>query len=301
MAASHSFTLVLPKTEEARLRRFFVDKGFEQREAAHAFWQVRGPGCVATFYQSGKLLIQGPEADLWRGLLGDETPDARPFHAALALHPKPLPAVWLGTDETGKGDYFGPLVVAGVAVRREDLEVLAELGVADSKTLSDDRIGELVTGLRALLRHEELVIMPAKYNALYAKFGNLNRLLAWAHGKVIENLLERGPADWVLVDKFMEPEPFRRGLGERGRVAALTLRTKAEADPAVAAASILARAAFVRSLGGLSKRFGVRLHPGAGAPTLAAGRAFIAAHGAPALGEVAKLHFATTQQLGGMA
>lgn len=298
MAAAHSFTLVLPATDEARLRRFFVERGFEAREVPHAFWQVRGPGCVATFYHSGKCLLQGPEADVWRGLLGDEAPDARPFHAGLQLHPRPAPSIWIGTDETGKGDYLGPLVVAGAVVRREDLETLAALGVADSKSLSDDRIGELVPGLSALLTHEVLVIMPPKYNALYAKFGNLNRLLAWAHGRVIENLLERAPAEWVLVDKFMETDPFRRALGERGRAASLTLRTKAESDPAVAAASVLARAAFVRALAGLSRKFGVALRPGAGAPTLAAGRAFLEQHGPEALGEVAKLHFATTQQIG---
>ncbi|MHC4838568.1 MAG: DUF3378 domain-containing protein, partial [Planctomycetota bacterium] len=130
-----SFTLKLPPARQDELRGFFLEHGFESRDAPHAFWQMRGPGCNATFYTSGKLLIQGKEADAWRGLLGDEHPEARPFQRALSKHPNPPPKVWIGTDEAGKGDYFGPLVVAGVALPRDRLEILQTLGVDDSKSL----------------------------------------------------------------------------------------------------------------------------------------------------------------------
>lgn len=236
---------------------------------------------------------------MWRHLVADAVPEARPYAAALALHPQPLPVEWIGTDEAGKGDYFGPLVVAGVSLRRESVEILATLGVEDSKTLSDQRLPEMVEAIRALGQTEELVISPAKYNELYGKMGNLNRLLSWAHGKVIENLLGRGAAEWVLVDKFVEDATFRRSLGERGRAIPLTLRTKAEADPAVAAASVLARAAYLRGLASLGRRFGATLPAGAGPPVLAAGRRLVASHGPAVLGEVGKLHFATTAQITG--
>jgi ribonuclease HIII len=121
-------------------------------------------------------------------------------------------------------------------------------------------------------------------------------MLAWAHGKVIESLLERGAASWVLVDQFVDEAVFRRSLGERGRTVPLTLRTKAEEDPAVAAASILARAAYLRGLAGLGRRFGLTLPAGAGSPVLRAGHDLVTRHGRACLGEVAKVHFATTQQ-----
>ena len=298
---SHTFTLLLPGDEAPRLRRFFNEHGFELRDAPHAFWQARGPGCNATFYCSGKLVLQGKEADVYRGLLGDETPDARPFHRALGKHPKPAPHTWIGTDEAGKGDYFGPLVVAGVALNREPdtMELLATLGVGDSKRIADDRMADMVDAIRAIGAYEELVITPERYNELYVKMGNLNRMLAWAHGKVIENLLEKVPAGWILVDKFAELPVIRRGLGPRGRDTRLEARTKAEEDPAVAAASVLARSAYMRWLGSASRRFGIGLKPGAGAPTLTVGHRFVAQHGADALRLVGKLHFATTQQLGG--
>ncbi len=296
MAVQHTYTLKIDPGEAPRLRRRFEENLFDFVEAPHAFWQAKGVGCVATFYRSGKLLLQGTEADAWRHLVGEDVPETRPYARALAKHPDPAPSEWIGTDESGKGDYFGPLVVAGVSFSRAHLEVLATLGVEDSKTLSDERMPRMVEAIRALGLTEELVIMPAKYNELYAKMGNLNRMLAWAHGKVIENLLTRGAADWVLVDKFVDDAVFRRSLGEKGRAVRLDLRTKAEEDPAVAAASILARSGFVRGLGSLGRKFGMNLPAGAGAPVLRAGNEFVSRHGRDALGEVGKLHFATSQQ-----
>lgn len=296
MAVQHTYTLKIDPGEAPRLRRRFEENLFDFVEAPHAFWQAKGVGCVATFYRSGKLLLQGTEADAWRHLVGEDVPDTRPYARALAKHPSPAPDEWIGTDESGKGDYFGPLVVAGVSLPRSALEVLATLGVEDSKTIGDERMPRMVEAIRALGQTEVLVISPAKYNELYAKVGNLNRLLAWAHGKVIENLLERGAATWVLVDKFVDDAVFRRSLGEKGRAVKLDLRTKAEEDPAVAAASILARSAYVRGLATLGKRFGLTLPAGAGAPVLRAGNELVTRHGRDALVEVAKLHFATTQQ-----
>ena len=296
--AQKSFTLKMPATEEPVVRAFFQGQGFEFAELAHAFWRARGPGCIASFYRSGKLLMQGPEADMWRGLLADDSDHALPFHRALAKHPSPPPAEWIGTDEAGKGDYFGALVVAGVSLKREHLELLQELGVDDSKALADERLPDMVRGIEAMTDHEVLLIAPPKYNELYEQIGNLNHLLAWAHGKVITNLLARTEANYVLVDRFAHESLVRRAVGKRPAGVRLDQRTKAEEDPAVAAASILARAAFLRHLGSLSRRFGLRLRPGAGKPTLAAGRSFLEQHGPGPLGEVAKLHFRTTEQIG---
>ena len=208
--------------------------------------------------------------------------------------------MWGGTDEAGKGDYFGPLVVAGAALRRRDLELLFELGVDDSKSISDSKIPELERAIKSVC--QPVSIGPAKYNALYAKIGNLNRLMAWAHAKVIGQLVERSkdePIQWFLIDQFAKGNTMARALGGLADTVRVDQWPKAESDPAVAAASILARAAFLRGVDALSKRYGVRLRLGAGSPTLGSAREFVSLHGREALGDVAKLHFATTQQVTG--
>ena len=297
---ANSFTLKIPSSQISDIRSFFQSQNFEFREHVHAHFQARAPGCNATFYLSGKLLLQGKEADIYRGLLGDVTNDARPYYRALQRHPSPAPICWAGTDEAGKGDYFGPLVVAGVAVRRKDLALLHALGVDDSKAIPDHKLPEMDRNIAALCDSEVLMVGPEKYNQLYEKIGNLNRLLAWAHGKVIETLLERqsdSTIAWVLVDQFAQHHVLKQALGSKGQAVHLDQWPRAESDPAVAAASIRARSRYLRALSVLSRKVGVELRPGAGAPTLAAGRHFVSQHGIPALKDVAKLHFATTDQL----
>lgn len=292
-----SYTLKIDPAEAPAVRRFLLEQGFEMRDVPHTIFGARGPGCVVNFYKSGKLLLQGKEADAWRGLLGDVTDAALPYKSALSKHPDPPPACWIGTDEAGKGDYFGPLTVTGVAIKRKDLEILQTLGVDDSKAVADTRINEMVSGIKALCETETIVITPEKYNALHPKMRNVNRMLAWAHGKAIEALLERTDASWVLIDRFAQLPQIRRGLGPLGSEVALDAWPKAEEDPAVAAASILARAAYLRVLGSLSRQWRIQLKPGAGAPTLAVARRFVSMHGKAALDSVAKVHFATTQQI----
>jgi len=189
-------------------------------------------------------------------------------------------------------------VVAGVCVPAGGREVLAALGARDSKTLSDGQAERLARTVRDAYPTSVVAIGPERYNALYAKMGNLNRLLAWAHARVIENLLEQLPdCREAISDQFGDARLLERALLERGRHIALTQRPRAESDPVVAAASIVARAEFLHRLGALAARFAMPLPKGAGPPVLAAGRAFVARHGADALGQVAKLHFRTTRQV----
>jgi len=191
-------------------------------------------------------------------------------------------------------------VVAGVCVPAGGREVLAGLGVRDSKTLSDAQAERLARAVREAYPTAVVAIGPERYNALYAKMGNLNRLLAWAHARVIENLLEQTPGcQEAISDQFGDARLLERALLERGRRISLTQRPRAESDPVVAAASIVARAEFLRRLAALARRFATPLPKGAGPPVLAAGRAFVARHGARALAQVAKLHFRTTKQVTG--
>jgi ribonuclease HIII len=207
----------------------------------------------------------------------------------------------IGTDEAGKGDYFGPLVVAAAYVDEVALVRLGQAGVKDSKRVSSDRrLWELEKAVKQICPAFEVVtISPARYNELMAKIGNLNRLLAWAHARALENVLERQPQCGLAVaDQFGDASYLERSLMDRGRRIALVQRVRAEDDPAVAAASVLARAAFVRGLERASGEVGVELPKGA-THVLPAARQLYAKGGEPLLRKAAKLHFKTTKQVVG--
>lgn len=201
----------------------------------------------------------------------------------------------IGVDESGKGDFFGPLVIAACYVGPEHL---AELdGVKDSKKLTDPMALALADRIKAVCPHSVIAIGPLKYNELYEKFRNLNTLLAWGHARAIENVLEVQPAAYVISDEFAKGgHAVRKALYEKGKGVELRSAVRAEADIAVAAASILARAEFLRKLRALSNQFGIPLPKGA-TNVIPTGRQFVERHGREALGQVAKMHFKTAGQV----
>jgi ribonuclease HIII len=209
-----------------------------------------------------------------------------------------------GIDESGKGDYFGPLVIACAYVEKETARRLLELGITDSKAIkSDKKIADLAEQTRDLLRgqFDIIAIGPQAYNRLYDKIGNVNRLLAWGHAQVLENLLEKVPTcPRAISDQFGRKETVIRALKERGRAIKLEQRTKAESDIAVAAASVLARHEFVRRLGFLGKDTGLALPKGASARVLECAKKIANEQGEEGLSHVAKLHFRTTRQALGL-
>lgn len=203
----------------------------------------------------------------------------------------------LGTDESGKGDYFGPLVIAGVFLPEEQEEVLSELGVKDSKRISDNRVRELAGLIKKGYTHSIVAIGPEKYNSLYTKLRNLNRILAWAHSRAIENLLEEVNCKLAITDQFGDKAFVLNALMKRGKSIELIQRPKAEEDLAVAAASILARAEFLTRLYFLSKDIGFDLPKGASPLVEEAGLKLVKAHGVQVLDKVAKKHFKNTARI----
>ena len=201
----------------------------------------------------------------------------------------------IGIDESGKGDYFGPLVVAAVFVDATTEGELALMQVSDSKKISDGRILEMAPDIKTICPHSIIAIGPHKYNELYAKIRNLNRLLAWGHAKALETLLERVSCVRAISDQFGDERLILNALQEKGRKIVLEQRTKAESDLAVAAASILARAEFLLRLERLSDEVGTTLPKGASPAVELAARMVIKKHGQERLDSVAKLHFKTTQ------
>ncbi len=207
----------------------------------------------------------------------------------------------IGSDEAGKGDYFGPLVVAAVYADEVALERLPEAGVKDSKRVSSmKRLWALEKAAKQICPAFEVVLIsPTRYNELIAKMGNLNQLLAWAHARAIEDVLEKKPdCALAVTDQFGNKSYLERSLMQRGRRIRLLQRVRAEDDPAVAAASTLARAAFVRSLERLSVEAGVELPRGA-THVIPVGREIYARGGEELLRRVAKWHFKTTKQVVG--
>ncbi len=217
----------------------------------------------------------------------------------LLAFPAPLILLWVGIDEAGKGDYFGPLVTVAAVVRRADLPLLAELGVTDSKKLTDARVKLLAQKLRPVCPAARVAIDPPKYNELHARTPNVNDLLGWSHALALEKVLEQVPeATWALSDQFAkDPQKVRRYLKERGKAIRYSQWPRAETDPAVAVASVFARADFLSRLERLGQSVGVTLPKGAGAPVLQKGRELARRGGRELLARVAKLHFRTTQQL----
>jgi len=203
----------------------------------------------------------------------------------------------IGTDESGKGDYFGPLVVAGIFVMDEQQEVLKELGVKDSKKISDNRVRQIAEVVRKGYKHSIVAIGPEKYNELYGKLRNLNRILAWAHARVIENILEEVPCNKAITDQFGDSLYVERALMKKGRNIELVQVPKAEEDLAVAAASILARAEFLKRMYFLSQDFDIDLPKGSSPLAEEAGLKLVKKHGAEVLDKVAKKHFKLTPRI----
>ena len=297
---SHTAALT---TEQARvLRRCLEEAGFEFVPKEHALYSATKPGLNVTVYAKGpKVLVQGKGTEdfvrftlepqvLGQALLGYEE-----------LQRPEMFAPHFGIDESGKGDFFGPLVIAGVYTDGKSARVLLEAGVTDSKRIgSDRRVRALAAAVRAApgVATAVVAIGPERYNELYGSFRNLNRLLAWGHARVIESLAAARPdCPRALSDQFAKPEVLERALRDKGLSLRLEQRTKAEQDVAVAAASILARERFIDWLAKTSEAGGVRLPPGVSAAVIAAGREVVARHGPDALPKVAKMHFRTTAQV----
>jgi len=200
----------------------------------------------------------------------------------------------IGIDESGKGDYFGPLVIAGVYVPHAQEAHLKALGVRDSKTLSDAKATALAVQIRAQCPHAVVAIGPERYNALQTSMKNLNRMLAWGHARALENLLEKVDCRRVVADQFGDERFLNNALMSKGRAVTLIQKPRAEEEVAVAAASILARAEFLRRLQELGTRYGVTLPKGASDAVIQAAKKFVEKYGRNELRQVAKLHFRTT-------
>jgi len=203
----------------------------------------------------------------------------------------------VGVDESGKGDFFGPLVIAAFAASGSDRAQLQDLGVRDSKQIADKKLVAVAARLREALPHAVVVIPPQEYNRRWEKLRNLNKLLAEGHAEAIDLVLERVAADIAISDKFGKAELIEGALRRRHRTVALKQLVRGERVIQVAAASMIARAVFIEELSGLSRKCGVLLPKGAAAQVDTAGRIVVQHHGVAYLRNVAKVHFKNYQRV----
>ncbi len=208
----------------------------------------------------------------------------------------------IGVDESGKGDFFGSLVVAAIMIPDEDLHLLEALGVRDSKKIADKKLIGIDEVLREKFEYALVVLRPEEYNDRYDKIRNLNKLLAWGHAEAIEKVISKTDVTGAISDKFGKTELITGELRSRGIDISLKQEVRGERHPQVAAASILARAGFLREMDYLSDIAGIELPRGAAAHVDEAGRQVCSIGGVELLGKVAKTHFknfvrATSPQL----
>lgn len=304
MSDPTSFTFKISPAQAEKLRKILEEKSFTFREVPYTLYAAQKQKLSVNAYTSGKLLVQGKGAKEFVEFTIEPEISGEAKVGYDEVHNPEMFQPHLGIDESGKGDFFGPLVIAGVFVDGDLPRQLLDLGVKDSKQITSDQkaldLADEIKDLITLDRFNVIVLSPEKYNDLYVKFANLNRLLAWGHASVIENLLMRWPnCPRALSDKFAHESLIQRALKEHGKKIVLQQRTKAESDIAVAAASIIARAAFLTRLKYLGEKVGVTLPKGASAQVKAVAREIFRKSGAETLKSVSKFHFKTFGEVTG--
>jgi ribonuclease HIII len=296
-----SYTIKLDDGQMEKLRAACAAKHWETAEVPYARFAFKGPKVNVTAYTSGKVVVAGKETeDFVQNVIEAEVTGAPKLGYDAVLHPDWFEA-HAGLDESGKGDLFGPVVAATVIAEKPAIEAWQQAGVRDSKTIADAqilRLDELIRDTPGAVVETRHMTM-ADYNHVMARpFASLNRLLAQHHADALQAALQKKWVPRGLLDQFSKEPLVQREMKKKGLERFdLQMRTRAEEDPVVAAASVVARAEFVRVMRHLSREYGDKLLFGAGANAKAQAAELIGKFGARALGHFAKLHFRTCYEV----
>ncbi len=297
-----NYVIELNTKQINQLTKLLGQKSWEFTDHPYAYWKAKHNKVNVVAYKSGKLVIQGQKTEdfvlfilepeiLKEASLGYEEKNSKP---EIPFTPH------IGIDESGKGDFFGPLVIAAVFVDNESYPKLIKLGVKDSKLIkNDNKILSVAKGIRTTVKGNFSIVPigPEAYNRLYSNFKNLNKLLAWGHSRSLENLLEKEVScSWALSDKFGDERLIKQTLFNKGKQIDLKQQTKAESDIAVAAASILARAEFVTRIKKLGESINLSLPKGASKAVLETAVEIIKQFNEEKLKTFSKTHFKTYQK-----
>jgi len=304
-----SYTCKLTDAQASALDAALRARNWKSRAVPYARFAFESDKCNVVFYESGKLVVQGKGTqEFIEFLLEPEILKQAKLGYETILNPEIL-APRIGVDESGKGDFFGPLCIAGVYINESVVKAWQGAGIRDSKNISSDKkIAELAEKIRKTpgCVVDAVTIGNEAYNRLYGRMKNVNAILAWGHARVIENLMGKrhqmnpGPVKAISDQFASSKDVVAKALMALGREIELVQRHRAEEDLAVAAASILARDGFVRGLAKLEKQFNLELPKGASSAVDEVAKKFVAEQGADNLAKVAKLHFRTAFRAQGL-
>ncbi len=303
------YTCKLTSEQATALAAALGARNWKPREVPYARFAFESDKTNIVFYESGKLVVQGKgTAEFVEFVLEPEILKQAKLGYETILNPELL-LPRIGVDESGKGDFFGPLCIAGVYVNETVVKAWADLGVRDSKNISSDKkISDLAEKIRKTpgCVVNVVAIGNEAYNRLYSKMKSVNAMLAWGHARVIENLMGmryqmNPPPVKAISDQFAASKSvIEKALMTAGREIELVQRHKAEEDIAVAAASILARDEFVKGLAKLEHQYAIKLPKGASAAVDAAAKQFVEERGVENLGRISKMHFRTALRAQGL-
>ena len=304
-----TYTTKLGDEESARLERIVRAGSFVLKDIPHARFCATKPDVSVTLYNSAKLVVQGKGTkEFVEFVLEPHVLMAARQGYEDVLDPSRMDPR-LGVDESGKGDFFGPMCIAGVYVNADVMTAWNGTGIRDSKKITSDaqvtRLAKVIRETRGCIWNVVAVGNEA-YNRMHAANGSVNRILAWGHARVIENLLAQAqrmipPPVRAISDQFAaSKDVLERALMKAGRSITLVQRHKAEEDVAVAAASILARDEYVTRLRRLGEQYSIELPKGASEQVEAVARELVTRHGPEALSKVAKMHFRTSYRVLGL-
>lgn len=278
----------------------------------YAKWQAKDGDTVITLYESGKVVFQGKDADLasdfWitteklnSGKVDVKNSANKEKKEKLDyINPKIYYASTIGSDEVGTGDYFGPIVVTATFVAKENIPFLEELGVKDSKKMTDDKILEVVPKIIKTIPYESIILSNKEYNEKYNSDTNMNKIKAILHNKALMTIKNKEQNyDYIVVDQFAEPYVYFNYLKTSSNVVRnLTFMTKAEDKClSVACASIISRYIFLKEFDKLSKNLGMNLLKGASDKVDEQGLTIVKKYGIDKLSEIAKLNFKNTEKI----
>jgi ribonuclease HIII len=294
-AKSSCFVAIIDLSLADKIKSDLLQFGFELSNPTYTLFSGKKKGLSVTLYQSGKLMVQGKEM----GEFIEFYIEPEILKSFTFSHPEQYADMnaHMGSDEAGKGDFFGPLCIATVYADKETISKLLKMGINDTKKMTDKKTLDLAKKLKTEVTYHVVKIGPEKYNDLYNKFKNLNSLLAWGHAAAIDHVYQSSRCNKVIIDKFASDTLISNAVKRKNKDLELILRTKAEEDVVVAAAATLARATFLWALDDLSNLAGIKLPKGASDKVKEVAISICKKDGPEALAKFCKKHFKTYEEV----
>lgn len=294
--------------ETKKLMNDFYKDTKRDKTPPYAIFQADTGDTIVTLYESGKAMFQGVSADIEAGMwesIGKDKENIDYFIDREEVKEKkeettiPIDISSVGSDEVGTGDYYGPIVVTASYVNKDDIPFLTELGVKDSKKLSDEQILKIVPKIIKRIKYKTIMLSNKEYNKNYGKDMNMNKIKAVLHNKVLTEMVKDNEYDYIVVDQFEPESSYYKHLSEvPSPLKGITFITKAEDKClSVACSSLISRYIFVKEIDKLGDKYGIFLPKGANYYVEDVGIKLVEKYGVNVLKEVAKLNFSNTDRI----